>query len=93
MKDDKSQGTFCQRKPDIKYPCSWEYKVIGKDQDALKEAIREACMPAVPDIELSNVSSRGTYFSLNATLEVDNEEMRRGIFDKIQNNSAVKLVI
>ncbi|PIE66293.1 MAG: hypothetical protein CSA26_01230 [Desulfobacterales bacterium] len=88
-----NRDDFCQRKPDIEYPCIWEYKVIGTDQNNVREAIMTACSPAIPEIRLSNVSSKGTYYSLNARLEVDNEEMRLGIFDRIQKNPAVKMVI
>jgi len=93
MSDIESTGNFCQRKPDISYPCSWEYKVIGEDQELLKKAIRSACAPAVPEIKLSNISSSGKYYSLNATLQVENEEIRLAIFARIQSDSAVKMVI
>ena len=82
-----------QRTPDIDYPCLWEYKVIGTDEDKLRAALLAACAPAVPAITLSNVSSRGTYYSLNAALEVENEEMRRRIFTYLKNSPDVKIVI
>jgi len=94
MTDDATdQGSFCQRKPDINYPCSWEYKVIGTDQEKLEEIIIAACAPLLPTIVLSNVSSSGRYFSLEATLEVDSEETRLTIFERIRNNPEVKMVI
>ena len=89
----KFNSSFCQKKPDISYPCRWEYRVIGEDRQTLTEVIFDACAPAIPDIELSNVSSRGRYYSLNATLTVDNEEMRLIIFERIQIHPAVKMVI
>lgn len=87
------QGSFCQRKPDITYPCSWEYKVIGTDREKIEETIIAACAPLLPTIVLSNVSSNGRYFSLDATLEVDSEELRLTIFERIQNSPDVKMVI
>lgn len=93
MTNTNFQGSFCQKKPDITYPCLWEYKVIGKDRDMLTEVIQDACSPAIPDITLSNVSKTGKYFSLKATLEVENEEIRLEIFARIQKSSAVKMVI
>lgn len=86
-------SSFCQKKPDISYPCRWEYRVIGEDRQTLTEVIFDACAPAIPDIELSNTSSSGRYYSLNATLTVDNEEMRLIIFERIQIHPAVKMVI
>lgn len=82
-----------QRKPDISYPCLWEYKVIGTDKEKLKAVLFAACAPAVPSISLSNVSKKGTYYSLNASLQVENEEMRLRIFDYLKNSPDVKIVI
>ncbi len=82
-----------QRKPDISYPCDWEYKVIGADQEKLKTVILAACAPIVPSISLSNVSSKGTYYSLDVVMEVENEERRLAIFEWLQNSPDVKIVI
>ncbi len=82
-----------QRKPDISYPCLWEYKVIGSDEQKLRAVIHAACSPAVPTISLSNVSKKGTYFSLNAELQVEDEEMRVRIFNRLNNSPDVKIVI
>jgi len=93
MTENIINGSFCQRKPDISYPCQWEYKVIGEDRQALTDIILASCAPAVPDITLSNVSSSGKYYSLNATLTVDDEDMRLSIFNRIQQHQSVKMVI
>jgi len=94
MKDDTTdQGSFCRKKPDISYPCSWEYKVIGSDREKLEAIIITACTPLQPTIILANVSSSGRYYSLNATLEVDSEETRLKIFKLIQDIQEVKMVI
>ena len=93
MKKNTFEGSFCQRKPEINYPCTWEYKVIGEDQEAITGVIVEACAPVKPVITLSNISSSGKYYSLNATLMVENEETRLEIFVNIQKSSAVKMVI
>lgn len=89
-----SDKNFCeQRKPEITYPCSWEYKVIGTSEEKLRAVILAACTPVVPTITLSNVSSKGTYFSLNASLVVEDEEMRLRIFSHLKNSPDVKIVI
>ena len=82
-----------QKKPDISYPCSWEYKVIGSDEQKLRAVILAACTPVVPTITLANVSKKGTYFSLNAELQVEDEEMRVRIFTYLNNSPDVKIVI
>ena len=93
MTEKNNPASFCQRKPDISYPCLWEYKVIGEEQQTLTDIIIAACAPLVPDIELSNVSSSGRYYSLHATLTVKDEKMRLTIFERIQEHPAVKMVI
>ena len=93
MTDNKVSGPLCHKKPDITYPCQWEYKVIGEDREKLTELLIAACAPAVPAISLSNVSSSGKYQSLNAVLQVDSEEMRLKIFDRLQQSPHVKMVI
>ncbi|MBE0584039.1 MAG: DUF493 domain-containing protein [Desulfofustis sp.] len=84
-------GTPCR--PEISYPCSWEYRVIGTDRQRLEEIIRCACEPAIPIIKDGNCSSQGRYCSVNATIEVDSEERRLTIFARISSNPEIKLVI
>ncbi len=87
------RSSIYHKKPEITYPCVWEYRVIGVDEDTLRAVICAACAPAVPTITLSNVSSKGTYFSLNASLEVADEDMRLRIFNHLQNSPDVKTVL
>jgi len=91
--DNNTNGPLCHRKPDINYPCIWEYKVIGTDQQRLTEVILVACAPAAPQINLANVSSGGRYYSLNATLVVNSEEERLAIFKRLSDSPDVKMVI
>jgi len=39
------------------------------------------------------VSSKGTYYSLDVVIEVENEERRLAIFEWLQNSPDVKIVI
>ncbi len=80
-------------KPEISYPCTWMYKVIGEDVEALKEVIITACAPAAVEISHSHSSSGGKYHSLNATLEVDSERMRLDIYEILKAHPAVKVVL
>ncbi|MGW8194076.1 MAG: HP0495 family protein [Desulforhopalus sp.] len=80
-------------RPEIEYPCTWVYKVIGADCSLLKDIIVAECAPHAVKITHSNTSSKGKYHSLNAELEVASEEIRLAIYDKLQSNPAVKLVL
>lgn len=80
-------------KPEIEYPCNWVYKVIGEDQEEMKNLIVTACAPAEVQITHSHTSSKGKYHSLNASLVVESEEQRLQIYDLLKNHPAVKVVL
>ena len=81
------------RRPEIVYPCLWHYKVIGKDPEAIREAIHTACAPFPVLISTSRSSSGGAYRSFNAELEVTDEAMRLSIYHLLAAHPAVKLVL
>lgn len=94
MKIPTSKATDTRpEKPEIEYPCTWVYKVIGEDTDILRELIITACAPADVDITHSHSSSKGKYHSLNATLEVESEQMRLQIYGLLKTHPAVKIVL
>ncbi len=81
------------RRPEIVYPCLWHYTVIGKDPEAIQEAIRTVCAPFPVRISRSRSSSGGTYLSFNAEIEVTDEAMRLSIHHVLTTHPAVKLVL
>jgi uncharacterized protein len=83
----------CNRRPEIDYPCLWLYKVIGRDQESIRNAIISACDPFPVRISPSHSSSQGTYWSFNAELEVKDEPMRLAIYQSLTSHPAVKLVL
>ena len=80
-------------KPEIEYPCNWLYKVIGEDIELLREIIVTACAPTAVEITHSHSSSKGKYHSLNASLTVENEDMRLQIYQLLQAHPAIKYVL
>ncbi len=82
-----------KEKPDITYPCSWAYKVIGEDCTLLKEVLVKACAPHKPEISHSQTSRKGKYHSLQAELVVPSEEVRLAIYQQLQAEPAVKIVL
>ncbi len=80
-------------RPEILYPCTWTYKVIGEDRDLLEGVITEACSPHPVTISLSHSSSKGKYHSVNAELVVPDETFRLKIYEILKNNSAVRIVL
>lgn len=82
-----------ENRPEIKYPCEWDYKIIGTDVAKILEAIEEASCGLVYDVTPSNISRNGKYFSLNLRLTVPNETIRDIIYQKLDNKSFIKFVI
>ncbi len=83
----------CKEKPDITYPCNWQYKVIGKNPEAVKKAILDICAPAPVQILFSHASSSGKYHSFNAELEIQSEEQRLAIYQSLHNHKEIKIVL
>lgn len=80
-------------RPELKYPCAWIYKVIGKDVDKLMAAIEAASLELEYEVTPSNVSKNENYFSLNFKVIVPSETVRDLIYQKLKDNSDVILVL
>ena len=87
--------SFCltNKKPEINYPCSWQYKVIGTAEDKIIEAIYSVVENKDHTISASKSSSKGKYISMNLEMEVESEEMRNLIFMNLQNHPNLKMII
>ncbi len=83
----------CKEKPSIDYPCSWLYKVIGLDEEALRRAIEIVIGDKDVLITRSNTSSGGKYCSLNVEFVVEDEETRLRYYQHLKNHAAVKVVM
>ena len=81
------------KKPNIEYPCNWDYKVIGTDLDEMIKAIEQVVIGLEYKISSSNVSSKGNYFSLGLQVYVTSEVVRDIIFAKLKDNESVKMVL
>jgi putative lipoic acid-binding regulatory protein len=86
-------GDKKQEKPEIEYPCTWVYKVIGEDCSLLKDIIVDSCTPHEVTISHCHSSSKGKYHSLNAELVVPDEETRLRIYENLKATPAVKIVL
>ena len=83
----------CKQKPEITYPCSWLYKVIGEKQESIQEAVHQVCAGKEISFSYSHTSSGGKYHSFNVELEVETEEARLSIYARLSNHPAIKTVL
>lgn len=95
MSDQKNE------KPQITYPCLWGFKVVGTDEDAVREAIKcclqECLNPDSGDrsyeLGFSRTSSKGNYVSLTLNLEVQDADERNTLFQALADRPEVRMVI
>ena len=81
------------RKPEIEYPCLWQYRLIGEDEAALRAALA-ACV-ALERCALSsgNRSSGGRYLSLVAELTVADETERLYLYQRLAEHPDIRMVL
>ena len=77
----------------IKYPCDWEYRIVGLDEAALKNAAAQVMGDKKYDISFSNISKTGKYFSLSVKTFVENEEIRNTLYTAFAKHPAIKTVL
>ncbi len=77
----------------LNYPCPWIYKVIGTDQDELRQAIMEIVTDTPCETGFSNSSSSGKYLCLNLEITVQSEEERDSIYLELKAHPHIKIVL
>lgn len=80
------------KRPQIDYPCEWSYRIIGDDIKKMVEAVEDSLKDMKYDLQASNISNKGNYFSISLKVFVDNEVIRDIIYEKIKNHRNVKMV-
>ena len=79
--------------PQIIYPCEWSYRIIGDNINKMVEAVENAVSGMEYDLQASNISQKGSYFSISLKVMVDNQVIRDIIYEKINNHENVKMVL
>jgi len=85
--------SFEGKKPEIDYPCPWSYRLIGRDEVALRRAVLGIIGGAEHTLVLVNESSAGRYRSLELELVVRDEAHRLGLFEALGRHPDVRFVI
>ncbi|WP_299547711.1 DUF493 domain-containing protein [uncultured Helicobacter sp.] len=81
-----------QENHQIKYPCTWHYRIIGTDKETLYLAALEILNKEFIHTQ-GKESSGGKYHSINIELEVENQEERDLIFQALQRDTRIKYVL
>ncbi len=81
------------QKLELTYPCSWSYKLIGHEKEAIQKAIHEVILEREHKLNHSNVSKTSKYISMNLDLLVHNEDDRNFIYEALKNHQNIKMVL
>ncbi len=80
-------------RPEIDYPCVWQYKVIGTNRKALCEAIAAYLGDAPYSVSDSRVSRGGRYISLNLEVTVYSDFNRLRLYEVLGAHPAIKVIL
>ncbi|MCC7012462.1 MAG: DUF493 domain-containing protein [Planctomycetes bacterium] len=81
------------RRPTIEYPCTWTYRVIGRDELLVRAALVELVGVAEHTLTLSAQSSSGKYRTLQLDVTVRDEAHRLELFARIAQHPDVRFVV
>lgn len=82
-----------KEKLELEYPCSWCYKLIGHEKEAIEKAIHDIINEREYELKHSNSSKSGKYVSLNLDLLVHNEDDRNFIYEALKAHQNIKMVL
>jgi putative lipoic acid-binding regulatory protein len=87
------EPSYFDRRPVIEYPCPWEYKAIGWDETAMREAITEIMADRQHDLSFSRTSGAGRYCSMLLVVTVESEDHRNAIYRALQEHRHIRMVL
>ena len=87
------EPNFSEGRPVIEYPCPWEYKAIGRDENSMREAIAEIVADREYDLSFSRASRNSRYCSLLLVVTVESEDHRNAIFTALQGHRHIRMVL
>jgi putative lipoic acid-binding regulatory protein len=77
----------------IEYPCTWSFRIMGEDEEGLKDLVCCVMEGAEYTLVFGNRSGSGKYLSLELTTGVDSREHRDFIFSSLSGSPAVKMIL
>jgi len=84
---------LADKKLELDYPCSWCYKVIASEQQALQSAIKDVIDEREHKLTESNTSKSGKFISMNLDMLVHSEDDRQFIYDALKKHQDIKMVL
>jgi putative lipoic acid-binding regulatory protein len=82
-----------KEKPKIEYPCNWGFKLIGRDRDKIKDAIKDIINDREYECKDGNSSKSGKFVTVNTNCKVNSQEDRDKIFKAFRDHNDIDMVI
>jgi putative lipoic acid-binding regulatory protein len=82
-----------EEKLELTYPCSWCYKLIANEKEALEEAVSDVIDKREHKLTHSKSSKGGKYISMNLDILVHNEDDRNFIYEALKAHQHIKMVL
>ncbi len=79
--------------PEIRYPCRWQYKVIGYDKNELRRNIAIHLLNVDYTTRIGHKSRKGTFITVNVDLWLNSEEERLDIYNTLCGMPGVSMVL
>jgi putative lipoic acid-binding regulatory protein len=81
------------KKPEIVYPCQWEYAVMGLDEEDLLLCAGEILRGRPHKVSFSRQSPGKKYTAMHIDVRVESEQDRNEIFEAFKTHAKVKFVL
>jgi len=81
------------KKLELDYPCSWEYKLIVLENCNIKKCVKDILLEREYNLKLSKTSSKGKFKSYTLQMLVHNEDDRKEIFSILGEHQDIKIVL
>lgn len=81
------------KKLELDYPCSWEYKLVVLETTNIKQTVKEVIFEREHKVKESKVSSKGKFKSYTLEMLVHNEDDRKEIFKLLGEHDDIKMII
>lgn len=80
-------------KPDIHYPCCWQFRLIGEERGAIIQAVQAVIDLSACTLSDGNISSGGRYLSVNVEMMINDEAERLRLYQQFAAHPAIRVVL
>ncbi len=79
--------------PDITYPAEWTYSLVGHDEAAIRDTVKQVLGARLYRLSVSRRSSGGKYISMALELVVETEAERTRLYAEFGASNAIVTVL